>query len=260
MGNFKSSRLVLALSVVQLACTAADGGEELDRPSDLADCFSGLFFADCGGEAAPVFGCDNEAACRWFVGGIAPMDHFVSDCPTQDLCCHQGFPFEADEPLFDEWDHFWIVDQLWAWGHDSWTIEREMNLTATIDPIPEQSTSITCSREGQVVLTEGPCNQNVAVIELHDTLVAVYGDLSGAGWYLVVEIDIREPSDLKARACRSRYHDVRTATCREESAPSCATSGTVRMSTIPAADNELAGLRLDVTAMFSDGLELTATW
>src|SRR5688572_15163652 len=53
----------------------------------LETCSYGLYVADCGGNAEPVFGCAVDGQCRWFLGGIVADGYVASTCPPTELCC-----------------------------------------------------------------------------------------------------------------------------------------------------------------------------
>lgn len=86
------------LSWVLLAPLALHGCAP-DERAPLSECEHGLYWAECGGEAEPVLGCDRESGdCRWFSGGETAHGYAVSDCPVSEPCCHRGWPFTDFEP------------------------------------------------------------------------------------------------------------------------------------------------------------------
>ena len=79
-----------------LVCAFLCAGCAPDDRRPLSDCAFGLYWAECGGNAAPVLGCDRESGdCRWFDGGETARGYEVSDCPPTDVCCHAFWPFDG---------------------------------------------------------------------------------------------------------------------------------------------------------------------
>jgi hypothetical protein len=72
----------------------------------MSECEFGLYWADCGGNGEPLLGCDRSTGdCRWFANGLAAQNHAVSDCPADDVCCHDAWPFEDFSPSADILEH-----------------------------------------------------------------------------------------------------------------------------------------------------------
>ena len=65
------------------------------RP-EIADCFVGRDFAECGGTGDYRLGCQPDTGkCRWFVGGCVANGYVASACDWEDVCCVDGWPFAA---------------------------------------------------------------------------------------------------------------------------------------------------------------------
>lgn len=93
-----TSAFGLAAMLAAAGCPVT--AEDLRKP--LGDCEHGLYWAECGGEGDPVLGCDEATGdCRWFSGGVSARGYAVSDCPTTDPCCHDGWPFFDFAPSGD---------------------------------------------------------------------------------------------------------------------------------------------------------------
>ena len=82
-----------------------------DERMPLSECAHGLYWADCGGVGESVIGCDRETGdCRWFRGGATARGHAASDCPPEDPCCHDNWPFDDFTPNDAIRTH--VVEQL----------------------------------------------------------------------------------------------------------------------------------------------------
>lgn len=93
------------------ACTIAFVACAPDERMPLSECDHGLYWGDCGGTGDPVLGCDRETGdCRWFAGGLTPRGHAASDCPSENPCCHDNWPFTDFTPNDSVRTH--VVEQL----------------------------------------------------------------------------------------------------------------------------------------------------
>lgn len=95
------SQLVL-LSPCLASFAAALGCAPVDDRMPLEDCERGRYWADCGGDAEPVIGCDQETGeCRWFRGGETAFGHVAAECSPGSTCCDAGWPFASWSPSGD---------------------------------------------------------------------------------------------------------------------------------------------------------------
>ena len=253
----------LALAVLGLASCGGGDGDPVDaavpdarysRVDSFDDCHVGLHFADCGdGPGAPVLGCEaDDGDCRWFTTGAVPLEvEHVSDCPPDDICCHQDWPFAGADGI-GAYALFDVLDDA------PWDRARAMDLTVTIDPALTAPVTPDLMCEGTVVASAGagPCEtvEGVLAYALDTPAVGVFGPSDFYGWYPVIELDEPTPGQLRARVCAHQFTDVLTNQCDANTAI-CATSGTITLDQWPLPSTAGAVLRLDAT--FASGARLT---
>ncbi len=246
----KVSRGALALATLGLAAC----GARHSRVDSFDDCHVGLSFADCGGDNDPVLGCEaDDGLCWWFTTGAVPeqVEH-VSDCPADDICCHQNWPFAGDEAL-GAYELFSALDEA------PWDRARAMDLAVAIDPALTAPATPDLTCEGAVV-TGGPCDgvAYVMAYALDTPAIRISGPGGAvgllAGWDAVVELDEPAPGQLRARVCVQPYTDVRFNQCEGNTA-TCATAGTITLDQWPLPSAAGAVLRLDAT--FAGGARIT---
>lgn len=126
-------RLRGAVLVVTFSSWSASGCAPDDR-MPLEDCDVGLYWADCGGNDEPLLACERASGdCRWFSGGATARGHAVSNCPTTDPCCHDGWPFTDYGPSGAVLDR--VRDQMAVHLHGPETrssaVEVSFDLTET---------------------------------------------------------------------------------------------------------------------------------
>lgn len=224
-----------------------------DRPT-IADCYVGEFFADCGGTGAePVLGCDGQGSCLWFTGGCAPEGFAGSTCASDNVCCHDEWPFdgEHDENLGAKLERFSGLP---------WDRTTAATISVTVDPaLSETTTEITCTGSDPKPIGFNACNTplgGVRAVQRGTTTVEAYlSDVGVAGWSLWTEIVDDGTGTTRARVCEAVYSDE-PGFCGTRQ-PNCATTGTVTTNQLPVVDNRQ--LVVDVDATFANGFHVVAT-
>jgi hypothetical protein len=227
--------LALGVALAFAACDTHDAPTCAAPPASLADCFTGVFFADCGGAGDPRLACTKDHGdCRWFTSTCMPPGYIASTCPATDICCHNNWPFPADDPTLFTDSLFYGIYGL---GTSPWNRTREMNVAVTIDPsAPPGDGSLICSGSDPYVMlpcvTTGgirPVGHIAGTIQL--TLLAT----NLPGWYPMLEID---PSHSIARACAYRFTDAFEAQCPSGDVV-CASTGTLTIDHLPTTDPDV---------------------
>ncbi len=251
----------LCVLAALVACSGS-GGSPADAPPTIADapvsrceaCARGFFSADCGGDHAlpPALGCDAAGDCAWFVGGCAPAEYSLSDCPAGDICCAGNFPYpEGQRPPPPS-----LEADLWAFGTQPWDDRRAMTVAVAFDAaLTEGTHTFTCTGTDPYPSYVGsPCAVGYAAAirdaRLRGGILSFFlgRRTEIAGWVPAVEVDLRLATPT-ARVCAYRYSDVYGATCSPYAVALCASSGTLVLSARPVDDTAAGALagRLDVT-------------
>lgn len=219
----------------------------------IEDCFTGAFFAECGGVEEARLGCHPQTYdCKWFIGGCVADGYIASTCAPDMICCHADWPY-ADEELFDADVTLYLG--FYALGTEPWDRGREMNVTVAVDPaVGAPPLDVTCTGTPPSS-GANPCDAPetlYAVRRAADTLIFDIGDATAdfTGWTLGIEIDPETPA---ARACVLPFTDAAPRECPGNT-PICATSGTVMITSLT---GEPVGIELDLT--FPDGFHVQAT-
>jgi hypothetical protein len=241
------------------------------RP-DLSECKVGYFFADCGGGAEPALACREGPAplgpdCLWFSGGCVAQGFVASNCDSESVCCHDGWPF-AD----DEFDKRLRLD-LHGLGTQPWDESTAAVMAVSVDAaLTAEEIELAC--EGSPPACGEPCGRpelSAEFTQLQDTLFVrlSYRDIpcgkdgQSAAWFPVIEIIPDVDGAMRARLC-SYAPNVFTGGCdgttrNASHAPTCATTGSVRINRWPANADETAGVVLEFDAVFASGYHLQGT-
>ncbi|MBP9202538.1 MAG: hypothetical protein KBG28_01050 [Kofleriaceae bacterium] len=227
----------------------------------IDDCYRGYYFAECAldspnAQVEPRFACSPDRAdCAWFTGCVA-TGYVASDCPAEDLCCHDNRPFvEAPIP-------FGVDPFITPLGTLPWTRGQHHNLAVTLGPVPVE---VPLECVGPEPITNEPSQgQTVCGMSLpfkmtvRDTVTFVVNLTNRLPWMPFIEVD---PVAMTARVCAYRSFDVYDNSCPPawHRDPICANSGTVRLSRMPTGDADLSGLILEFQASFPGGTELHGT-
>jgi len=224
------------------------------RPS-IADCYSGLFFAECGGDDTQRFACrTDDSTCKWFQGCVA-AGYVASNCPSQDLCCIYQWPFK------DEFDEGVLFSALHGYGTAAWDRSRAMRITVAFDPaISAGDLVVTCS--GSIPTEESPCaGPEPYSVRLLDTLIVGIGHVDlQPGWVLWAEVDLEATPVAMGRVCKAPATDLQVRMCRSGTDVECAESGSVRLNRAPSSPADLPGLVVMIDVLFADGLRFEASF
>lgn len=264
-------RLLATLGLLaELAgCTSAHEAPAAPVGGALDGCYVGAYFADCGGEGTPRFGCQvgpAPSACRWFTGGVVAEGYVPWSCADGQICCDDGAG-----PAFPDSFGLWVASFFNSVGAEPWNRERGLVLSVDVDPTLAGDLSVSCERDGQVVDDVYPCREPgtgetqfqqryMVYAEMHDTLSV--GVLQGDGFVsrrLQLEV---MPDRRLARACLLSDSDGVPLSCDPAAYPSgpCAEEGTIRVSTLPARNRAaLDGVVVAGEVTFADGLTITFT-
>lgn len=246
--------LVVLLLVYLAGCT--DG---VPDPT-VEDCFSGDYFADCGGQAESRYACRSDGECKWFTGGVVADEFVASDCPANDLCCHDQWPYADDPAGFDLEAKKKIRREVFGHGTLEWDRNRDMTLAVSVDTAPISSSSITCAG-GSIMDFDGtPCEPGTALsvkqyVESTLSFVVEASPLGFYAWSLWLEVD---PERAVARACLYAYTDDLRRQCWSEGPVFCAVSGDISVTSLldPWSDAVPVGVRMN-SVQFSDGLTIS---
>lgn len=218
-----------------------------------------MAFVDCG-PGTPRRHCSagETARCVWVSDGCPYGDYrepIASDC-----ACHAADPASCPNPgAVASFDH--------AFGTQAWTgSDPPLTLAVKVDASVNApgDLALSCSGAGATdcakpticcTETTGPGPTPIAPTtrrELRDTFALWVhpGNKVFAGWQLLLEVDL---VGGKARACRLPFTDAPKCG-KPGDGRSCATSGTVTVSTLTPSDAE--ALRGSFTLRFADGLEI----
>ncbi len=241
-----------ALAVAACDATAGPGHTVVDS---FANCHVGMYFADCGGEGAPVLGCDAERdeSCWWFTTGAVPREiTLVSDCPPEDVCCHDDWPFAEPTGLG-------AYRLLFALDRAPWDRTREMNVDVVVDAalVAPATPTLTCEGALPDVNGVGPCGdlEGVIQVELDTPALRFVAPGNYYGWVPTVELDAADGAAPRARVCLHDYTDSWGNDCPDAVA-TCATGGTVTIDAWPLPAGPGAIVSLDVA--FAGGARLLA--
>jgi len=231
----------------------------MNRPA-LDDCYKGYLFADCGGTADFARLACSADECLWFTGDCAPPEFTATDCPSDDVCCHDAWPFDPAQQDAAYWD---LSAKFSAFDTLPWDSLREASLTVEQDPLlTATQTTVDCLGPDLVPSGAGysPCGRTdlVSAMAVPGTVV-ISADSQPAvlsGWKPWLEV-VETETSVRARFCATRSSDVVGARCAPAArATICATGGAVRVNAWPV---EAAGsVVAAVTATFANGLEVQA--
>ena len=250
-------RIALALALIGAA--ACGGGDDRlgecpgERPA-IADCYVGEFFADCGGTGeAPVLGCNEQGSCLWFTGGCAPEGYVGSSCGSDNVCCHDMWPFDGERESG-------LGFQLIRFGTSGWDRTTAATIGLTVEPaLTGTTTTVTCSGTDPNPAGFTACDtaiNSVRVLQRGATTIeAILVDPGVAGWSLWTEIVDDGTGTTRARVCEAEYSD-QPDLCFPHDAI-CATTGTVTINQLPVVDNRQLVVDVDVT--FANGFSVVAT-
>ena len=225
-----------------------------DRPT-IADCYVGEFFADCGGTGdEPVLGCNDQAGCLWFTGGCAPEGYVGSTCSSDDVCCHDDWPFAGEHELH-------LENELERFAGLPWDRTTAATISVAVDPtLSVPTTTVMCTGTDPHAIGFNPCTTSIGgvqVVQRGTTTVEAYLTRVGVGgWSLWTEIVDDGAGTIRARVCEAIYSDSPGGYCGSY-APICAASGTVTLNQLPIADNLQTLADIDVT--FANGFHVVAT-
>lgn len=210
----------------------------------IDDCFRGVPFADCGGTGDPAIGCSSDE-CLWFTGGCMPRSYDASFCPPTEDCEYR----EGSSTCY----YF-----LLGWGLEPWDRARAMSLDVGIDAaVPDETTDFTCSGVPDEEYAIGDiCGDEVVVTATFGGLLAIQlvAEQLWFGWYVVLEADLEA---MTARLCSVTVTDGVGVCVDPEQVGSCASTGTILLSRVPATEADLSGLSGTVDVTFDDGLHIT---
>jgi hypothetical protein len=218
-----------------------DGGSSgVCALKEVARCFRGLSFADCGGTGvSPRVWCRADDECLWF----------AADCPAR------GFARRLESC-----DTSRCLDTHKAWGIEPWTRERAATIPVEVhqgEPLPGNR-SVECScASGPPCLGELPfCNAGAiegyggtadprpenahwSLPSMVSVRLWAEGGIAGEGSdrVLIIEFDFYQATGYIARACLIGTSD---ADARGE--PVCASDGRVSVSGIPVAARDVQTL------------------
>jgi hypothetical protein len=242
---------------ILVGLAACRGGTEAltncpgEQQPSIADCYVGEFFADCGGSGPPRLAC-NDQQCLWFAADCGPAGFEASDCPADDICCHDGWPFPAAGYSTA------LTLDLYAFGPEPWDRTSHVALGVVVDPtLTGTTTQVTCSGPNPNLAAYDPCADPVEVTAFQGGTARVRawpGEPFRAGWYLWIEIVDDGSGGLGARACAAEMID--TMVC-PGAAPLCASAGTITISQLPIVD--VRTLVVGVDATFPTGFAVDAT-
>ncbi|MFW5920798.1 MAG: hypothetical protein ACOCUS_03070 [Polyangiales bacterium] len=242
----------LALLSPIAGCSVGGGG----NGPPLQECFRGRWFADCGGSGVARLGCDDEQ-CLWFTGGRVAAGYEPSSCPPEDIRCHDGHPYSAEEdgrlPYRTP-----VCETLVGFGTEPWDRTRHADLVV-------ETEDVTATDEPTVTCSEAPPTDNPCVAERvdlaptsRDTWSAELTVSALQGWFLWLEVIPLEDGRLAARLCRTGVTDL--GTCLRSGLIDCAVSGRVRLEAAPPLEPTATAPHGMLTARFEDGLMVDATW
>ncbi len=237
----------MRLGLVVVMYVAACGGGTPDscpgaRPS-IADCFQGAFFAECGGSGAAKFAC-TDSDCKWFTGGCVAAEYTASDCPADDLCCVDNFPYGSPNAAASR--------AIYGYGRGVWDRSFAMNIPVSIDAtLAPSMPTVMCM--GTYPANGTPCSQGSTPVKsmVATNTLQVRLEATGVeGWNLGIEA-IQDPisGSIKARVCELPYTDTFSPMCPATDKTVCAVDGAVsitRWPTTPGAPTDI-GVTFDVT-------------
>jgi hypothetical protein len=249
--------VALAVLLVAAAC-GGDIGTNVDAgPTDcsggghppLSACFEGAWFAVCGGTGMAVIGC-STTECKWFSDGCVAAGFTASDCPADNACCHNDWPFAGarDQPG--------LFHRVLAFGRFPWDRARAMSVGVTVDGGHSvTATQWTCGGTPPIG-GNSPCTgfPGMGAATKRDTLEISAPHTGVGGWYPWIEVDFDQGGGPVARVCLARWSDQVGTTCADQQPP-CAESGSVTLSD----DDATGGLDVTVDVTFAGGFTLQGT-
>ncbi len=260
--------------VLVLICGACGSSSSPDSPDagpmpELTSCFVGEFFADCGGDGAPVLACIDAGAgngidggdCRWFTGGVVAAGYDPSPCPSDNLCCKTGSRGLGNWP-YDNGAHLELSLELWVNGIQAWDRTRSMVIPVTIDStMTAGDGTFRCAGSPPDTFSPSPCRDtqtaHFVMATRRDTIWISLGDTSETGgWYPLIEID---PATSMARVYTANMNDTISAQCPGGDAFYSAQSGTFTLSALPAATDDGSDLHGQLSVDFGT-FQLTASF
>lgn len=238
------------LAGCSLAADVAPPPRPPDAPVCAAtggSCTVGVFSGRCGPDTGEArFACEAASGrCAWFTSACIPDGFVASACPATDLCCLDGYPFDASwrEPVAPDAT---VQAFLLAWGTTPWDDARALDVAVRVDPgLDAAPTALHC---------EGPSCEltpSRSVLRLETTTFVVL--FLGNGGLGYVQLLVEVIGD-RARVCQRYSQDGVVYRCESGAPPRypCASSGSLTLSARPGSvpDPELLGA-LDVG--FPDG-------
>ncbi|HUH02220.1 MAG TPA: PIN domain-containing protein [Kofleriaceae bacterium] len=235
-------------------------GREVPAPV-LAECFSGDYFAECGGDGQSRFGCRADGECKWFVGGVVAEEFVASSCPEDDLCCHDRWPYAEDPDGFEFQSKARIQRELFGHRTLAWDRTRDMALGVAVDATPISAGALSCAG-GTLSFDYTPCEPSAALavrVDVEDTIsfLVERAPLGFYAWSLWFEID---PERSLARACVYPYTDDFRRQCYSQGAVVCAVAGTVMLTSIPEPWAEASEVGARVELEFADGMTISGAF
>ena len=233
------SRFTDYLSLTLLTGVCAFAGCAPDERMMLSDCDYGLYWADCGGNDYPIFGCDRgNGACRWFSGGETARGYAVADGAVT-VRCPDGWPFSDFEPTDSLRER--VVDQMNLLSTAPIARAGEHDLSVTFDLAPPFFSR--CSAEGCIGSTFVPVQRLGSAI-----VVTFFGPNVRERWELEIVLGSTR-GDWVARLYRTetRFRDSPIAlTCGDSFGRQIITSGVLHLNTDDVANLDAFHGRLDV--------------
>jgi hypothetical protein len=268
-GSWTRHRALVALLTTiavsaQAGCASSHEGEPTPQPA-LSECYRGAYFADCGGDGTPRFGCAEGGGvngCLWFTRGLVAEGYVGWSCADGQICCDDGAgpALPEDFALYAPW--FFSTN-----GVEPWTRERALVLAVTVDSGLSGDLSVACERGGQVVDDVPPCRDPSDPYDVYTTRAVMRDTLSvgiqqsdGFG-HRRLQVEFL-PAEGLARACLLSTSDFVPTSCSPDDYPlaRCATGGSIRVSELPARNEAaLEGIVMAGEATFEDGLTITFT-
>ena len=240
-----------------LAAGCGDAAARITCPGErppIESCFQGVFFAECGGDGEPLLGC-TEDDCRWFADGCVAAGYEASNCPADDICCHDDWPFEDDgfypsSPL---------NGSLFWYGSAPRDRTTEVVVPVTVDAALKGETSVSC--DGPPPRDGTPCEwprMGAGMYLTQDTLAGVlWNEGWFGGWQPSIEIIPQPDGPLAARVCAEPFTDFLPQSCGLPIV--CASSGTARLNRWPSGPEDLAGVVIEFDVTFPNGFHLVVT-
>jgi hypothetical protein len=227
----------------------------------LAQCRAGFAFSDCGGSGEPVFACNWQNDCRWFLHGCVAEEYAPSACAPADICCEHGWPYDRESFTHDAPYDRRLYETLRAWGRKGFELESDEVLDVWIEPALEsRRPELHClgpHSEG------GPCGLGELDMAAHlaGSIYLTFRGAEAAGWALTLEVLDDRAGTLGARVCRVPTPPLPAtepliAECAPPMEPVCADAGSVTLNMFPIYPGLEGELRGRILVSFPDGMEV----